>query len=123
MADPPRVISVASDYAAFLQAIRDRVAELNITHQTLDQISGLQEGYSSKLLCDPPIRRTGPLVLFILLQALGMKLGLLEDREALEAISTRLIPRKVPRVAVRAPAGEGRRWRGAHAGGVAATPD
>ena len=112
--DQPKIFAAASDYSAFLQAIRDRVATLNITHETVDAISGLQSGYTSKLLADPPIRRIGPLVLFVVLQSLGLRIGLLEDRDALKAVATRLVPRKVPRV-FRAPRGEGRKARAATA--------
>jgi hypothetical protein len=104
--DPPRVIAQASDYEAFLNAIRQRVVDLNITHSTLDSISGMQDGYTSKLLADPPIRRIGPLVLYVVLQSLGMKLALVEDREALQAVASRLVPRKTP---LRSPPGEGRK--------------
>jgi hypothetical protein len=107
--EPPRIIAQASDYEGFLDAIRQRVADLNITHETLDAVSGLQTGYSSKLLAKPPIRRIGPLVLYVVLQSLGMKIALVEDREALRAVASRLVPRKVPRVPMRAPAGEGRK--------------
>jgi hypothetical protein len=43
------------DYTSLLRVLRQRVADLDITHQTLDSICGLQSGYSSKLLCEPPM--------------------------------------------------------------------
>jgi hypothetical protein len=110
--DQPRIIATASSYDAFLQTIRDRVAELGITYETLDAISGLQSGYTGKLLAQIPIRRMGPIVLFLVLQSLGLQLGLLEDRNALRAVATRLVPRKVP---LKAPRGEGRKARAATA--------
>jgi hypothetical protein len=87
-----------ADYSSLIRAVRERVAELGITHETLDAISGLQSGYASKLLADPPIRRIGPLTLFIVLQSLGMSLSLVEDREWMGRAEMRLVPRKTPRV-------------------------
>jgi hypothetical protein len=87
-----------ADYSSLIRAVRERVAELGITHETLDAISGLQSGYASKLLADPPIRRIGPLTLFIVLQSLGMSLSLVEDRKWMERAETRLVPRKTPRM-------------------------
>jgi hypothetical protein len=87
-----------ADYSSLIRAVRARVAELGITHETLDAISGLQSGYASKLLADPPIRRIGPLTLFIVLQSLGMSLSLVEDRKWMERAETRLVPRKTPRM-------------------------
>jgi hypothetical protein len=94
MADPPRVIAAVADYSSFLRAIRARVDELGITHETVDAVSGLQSGYTSKLLCDPPIRRAGPMVLFVLIQALGMQLILAEDLVGMASLRHRLTPRK-----------------------------
>ena len=111
--EPPRIIAQAESYEAFLGAIRQRVIALGITHETLDAISGLQSGYTSKLLANPPIRRMGPIVLYVVLQSLGMKIALVEDCEALRAIASRLVPRKVP---LKAPAGEGRKARAAARG-------
>lgn len=87
-----------ADYSSLIRAVRERVAELGITHETLDAISGLQSGYASKLLADPPIRRIGPLTLFIVLQSLGMSLSLVEDRKWMERAETRFVPRKTPRM-------------------------
>ena len=39
--EAPRVVATASHYHELLQAIRDRVAELEISHETLDALSGI----------------------------------------------------------------------------------
>jgi hypothetical protein len=99
MADPPRrILGEVADYSSFLRAVRARVAELDITHETLDAVSGLQSGYTSKLLASPPIRRMGPLTIFLMLQSLGMTLLLAEDKSALNVLNGRLVPRRTPRV-------------------------
>jgi hypothetical protein len=98
MADPPRTIAQGlADYGALLRAVRDRVAELGITHETVDAVSGLQSGYTSKLLADPPIRRMGPIILFLVLQSLGMTVSLIDDPIGLSSLRHRLTPRKVAR--------------------------
>jgi hypothetical protein len=97
MADPPRVIAAVADYGALLRVVRDRVAELGITHETLDAVSGLQSGYASKLLCNPPMRRMGPIALFLVVQSLGMSLVLAEDPVGLRSLQHRLTPRRVKR--------------------------
>jgi hypothetical protein len=93
----PRIVATVSHYAELLQTIRNRVAELEITHETLDAVAGLQSGYTSKLLCSPPIKRMGAFTQFIVLQALGMKLLAVEDPKQLARVQSRLIKRQVAR--------------------------
>jgi len=52
------------------------MAELGITHQTLDEVSRVASGHSSKLLADPPIRGIGPMSLGPILGALGLRMVL-----------------------------------------------
>ena len=104
MADPPRrVLAEVADYSAFLRTVRDRVTSFGITHETLDAISGLQSGYASKILADPPIRRMGPVVLFLVLQSLGLSIAITEDQIGLASLGNRLTPRRSKRVLHRAP--------------------
>ena len=104
MADPPRrVLAEVADYSAFLRTVRDRVTSLGITHETLDAISGLQSGYASKILADPPIRRMGPVVLFLVLQSLGLSIAITEDQLGRQLLQNRLTPRRSKRVMHRAP--------------------
>ncbi len=79
-----------------LGVIRDRVAELGVTHETLDAASGLQSGYSSKLLCHPPMRRISPFFMFIVLEALGLEMQITESPEAMERMQSRLTKRVKP---------------------------
>ena len=80
-----------------LKAIRTRVEELNISHETLDHLAGLQSGYAGKILCNPPIKRMGAFTLFLVLQALGLSVVLVENTDLLKALKSRLIARKKPR--------------------------
>jgi hypothetical protein len=49
--DANKVVGVADHYAAFVQLIRARIAALNVTHTTVDEIAGFPAGYTSTLLC------------------------------------------------------------------------
>jgi hypothetical protein len=83
---------VIRSFDDLITVIRARIAELQITHETVDDVSGLQSGYSSKLLAN--IRRLGPLSFSALLPALGLKVTVSEDTEALARVASRLVKRK-----------------------------
>jgi hypothetical protein len=68
-------------YADLHAVLRQRAAKLEVTLAGLDQVSGLQDGYSAKLLAPAPIKKLGP-ISWGLLAALGMKLIAVEDEEA-----------------------------------------
>jgi hypothetical protein len=93
---PPdaKTIAVIRDYEDLIEAIRARVAELQITHETVDHVSGIQSGYTSKLLCRPPIKRLDAISLGPMLGALGLMLIAVEDPEQLARVRHRLVPRK-----------------------------
>jgi hypothetical protein len=57
--DEPRVIAEFSDYDQMITALRLRAAELNLSGETLDIVSGLPSRYSAKLLGPHQIRRLG----------------------------------------------------------------
>jgi hypothetical protein len=89
-----RELASISDYAGLHAALRARSNYLGISRATLDDIGGLQDGYSSKLLAPVPIRTIGPRMLGLLLGALGCRLVLVEDDAALKRISRRLVQRR-----------------------------
>ena len=60
---------------------------------SIDEIAGLPSGLASKVLGPIPQRRMGPTTLPLILGALGLRIGLIEDAEALRRISSRLVPR------------------------------
>src|SRR5206468_2426011 len=78
MAEPKHLATVR-DYDELVAAVRARVAELNITHANVDDVSGVPGGYASKLLCNPPMRTMGRVSLGLMLGALGLKLLVVED--------------------------------------------
>lgn len=87
-------LAAVSDYDGLLSALRARVVELNITHANLDDVSGIQSGYASKLLANPPIKTLGLMSLGSVLGALGLKLLVVEDAEALKRVANMQIERR-----------------------------
>jgi hypothetical protein len=81
--EPPRVIGTFSDYNELITALRARAAELNLSGQTIDAVSGLPERYAAKLLGPHQIRRLGATSLGPFFGALAVRAVLLEDRAAL----------------------------------------
>jgi hypothetical protein len=80
-------------YADLVHALRARKEQLNVSYEVIEAISGLQSGYISKLLSPRPSKRLGQLSLGLILQTLGLKLVLVEDKEAMARVRSRLTPR------------------------------
>jgi hypothetical protein len=89
-----RRLAVVADYDALVAALRARAEELDISRETTDAVSGLQPGYSGKLLSSQPIRAFGRVSLGPILQSLCVKLVVVEDQEMLAKLAPRLVPRK-----------------------------
>jgi hypothetical protein len=79
-----------------LAALRQRKTELQISNATIESISGLPDGYISKVLALKPIKNIGPLALEGILGALGMVLVAQPDPEMKPQISGRWTKRKRP---------------------------
>jgi hypothetical protein len=95
---PPRVLAEIFDYAGLHAALRARTDQLAVSRAELDSLSGLQEGYCGKLLAPVPIKRLGMESLGPLLTVLGVKLIMVEDRDALRRIGPRLTKRNAASV-------------------------
>ncbi|MEH2546655.1 hypothetical protein V1283_003300 [Bradyrhizobium sp. AZCC 2262] len=94
----PRLITSREE---LLQVVRDRQDSINLSHEVLDFISGVQPGYSAKLLADPPIRGFGEMSLKAVLDALALRVALVvivEDPDMAERMEGRWKPRKRPGV-------------------------
>jgi hypothetical protein len=85
----PRQIATVRDYAQLHAALRARAEELRLSRETIDAISGLQSGYSGKLLAPVPIKGLGPATLGPILGAMGVFIVLVEDVEMLERYAAR----------------------------------
>jgi hypothetical protein len=90
-----RVVATVSDHNELLAAIRRRIEELELSHETVEYLAGLQSGYLSKVIADPPPKRTSPFTQFLILQALGLRVKLEEDPQLIEKIRQRWSKRKL----------------------------
>lgn len=79
-----------------VDAIRRRRDELNISHETIDNIAGLQSGYTSKLLGPIQLKGFSHMSLGAVLGALGIGLVVIEDPEATAKVQGRWQKRKRP---------------------------
>src|SRR6516164_3011190 len=91
--EQPRVVATFDSYAGMLEAIRERVNELQVNGERLDEYVGLPRGYYSKLAGANPIRRLGMVSLAPVLSGLGLKCQFIEDQAATERLRNRLPPR------------------------------
>jgi hypothetical protein len=78
-------------YAELVMLVRERIAELNVSHETVDLVSGLQGGYTSKIIVGQ--KRLGPVSWDLLFGALALKIIVVEDAGALALVRSRLVPR------------------------------
>lgn len=90
------VYGVVTDYDALHEVLRDRVRELQTTHEQIDAVSGLQSGYASKILAPVPIKGLGKTSLGPMLQTLGLALVVVRDDEQFARIKERLAKRQRP---------------------------
>lgn len=79
-----------------VNAIRARRDELNISHETIDNIAGLQSGYTSKLLGPIQLKGFSHMSLGAVLGALGIGLVVIEDPEQRAKVEGRWQKRKRP---------------------------
>jgi hypothetical protein len=80
----PRVVATVADHNQLLTAIRRRVEELGLSHETVEHLAGLQSGYLSKVIADPPPERMSPFTQFLILGAVGLRVKLEEDPQLIE---------------------------------------
>jgi hypothetical protein len=83
----------ASDYLELIDVFRLRADQLHLAGELIDEVAGLPARYCSKLFGRRQIRRVGMISLGPLLGALGIKLVIVEDQEALARVRNRLVQR------------------------------
>lgn len=88
--EQPRVIAEFVDYTEMLDALRQRVTELQINGEAFDEYSGLPRGYLSKLAGPRPVRRLGMTSFGPVISALGLRCIFVEDEEATKRLKTRV---------------------------------
>ena len=92
--EDPRIVAEFSDYNELITALRLRAAELNLSGEQCDLLSGLPARYSQKLLGPNQIRRLGAISLGPFLGALAVRGLLVEDSVALEKLRRQTKPRR-----------------------------
>lgn len=97
----PKLLAVIRNGDELVAAFRKRVAVMDISHESLDEISGVAPGYSGKVLAVPPIRGFGPMSFWSIAGGLGVSLALVEDPTNK--------PRQIPKR--RMQRGSSRHWR------------
>lgn len=80
-------------YSDLVDVLRRRKQELDIAFATIETISGLQDGYVSKLMSPRPSKLFGELSLTLILETLCLRIIVVEDDEALARLRPRLVPR------------------------------
>jgi hypothetical protein len=83
----------AKDYTEFHAAFRLRAEQLQVSRLALDELGGTAHGWFGKFLGPRQIRRIGFVTLGPALAALGLKIVIVEDEEALEKIKSRSVKR------------------------------
>jgi len=91
-----QIIAEATDYDGIIEAYRKRVADLGITNEMIDHLSGLQSGYVGKLLGPAQIRSIGRQSFGLLNQTLAVKMILVVDEEAAKQMQGRWEKRDKP---------------------------
>ena len=106
---PPRVLAEVRDYDGLHAALRARADQLEVSRLCIDDLTGLQSGYTAKLLAPVPIKRIGLQSLGPLLTVLGLRLLVAEDAETMRQFAPRLEKRQ--RASVRVASGKRRKKR------------
>jgi hypothetical protein len=83
---------VVYHYPAFIEAIRDRTVDLQISRLEIDRIAGLPIGFSGKALSRNPVKRIGLASLGPLLETLGLIVMIVEDPAARDRTLARRAP-------------------------------
>lgn len=83
----PRIVRHSDE---LLQVIRDRIAELETTHASVESESGLMSGYLTKIISDPPLKRVGLFLAFLILQTLGLQLHVSVEPDFAKRMAHRL---------------------------------
>jgi hypothetical protein len=87
MINDAQVIGSCHDFYGLQHLIRMRKDALKISNITLSELSGLPDGLTNKLLSAPPYAKLGIMSTGYLLQALGLKLIVVEDAELMRRYS------------------------------------
>lgn len=88
------VYRIVTDMESLHEAFVERVEDLQVTRVAIDEAGELTPGYSSKLLCTPPMKTIGKESLPKMLKATGMALVLVIDDERFAPLKATMAKRK-----------------------------
>src|ERR1017187_8415081 len=91
-------IGQCNDFIGLQRIVRLRKDQLQISNITLSELTGLPDGLTNKLLTDPPYAKMGVMSFGLLLQALGLKLIVVEDVETMARFASQLVKRQEKQV-------------------------
>jgi hypothetical protein len=84
-----RIVGEAVDHDGLVAVLRARKDALQLSDKFVDQLAGLADGHTGKILGRTPVRTLGSASLTGLLGALGVKLIVVEDAEQSARIGRR----------------------------------
>jgi hypothetical protein len=87
-------LGIVRHYDDLHRICRARAESLDVSRSTIDEAGGFTPGYAGKLLSPRPIKHLSYLSLGLMLGALGLKLLVVEDSEALARVQRRLVKRQ-----------------------------
>jgi hypothetical protein len=76
-------------YNDLIKALRSRTAEVNTTFCGIDAVAGLPSNYTAKLLAAQPIKKMSVFTMLCIADALGLRLLLAPDPDALARLRER----------------------------------
>lgn len=82
-----RQIAVVTATPEMLDVVRARANEIGLSRDALDELAELARGHAAKLLSAVPCKGLGLTVMWGLVEAVGLKVALVEDPEAMARIS------------------------------------
>jgi hypothetical protein len=68
-----------------------------LSHEVVEALAGIPQGYISKILGTPPMKRVQLFTAFLLIQSLGLRVILEEDQDLAERLKHRWVKRKLAR--------------------------
>lgn len=80
---------VVDDSQAIVAVIRGRLDELRMSHASLENLAGLASGHVGKVLGPAPVKRFGLDALWLVLPALGLKMVIEQDMDAVRVMEKR----------------------------------
>lgn len=93
----PRLIGVVTNYGELVDAFRARKAEIAISDLTLDSLAGWPAGWCGKVLGPAQSKTLGFLSFFNGLQALGLAVHIVEDKDLTARLRSRWEKKDVTR--------------------------